>query len=123
MDDGTLGTGFFSRFTVAFDFEGHAMYLKPNARYSEAHLFDASGVAFLKDEGGYQVDFVLPDSPAYRAGIRKGDRLAEVDKVNAQVLTPVQLRDLMSHPGETRMLELLRDGKQLHIALTLEARL
>jgi hypothetical protein len=43
----TLGAGFFSRFTVAFDFKGHAMYLKPNAHYSEDHLFDAGGVAFL----------------------------------------------------------------------------
>ena len=123
VDDGTLGNGFFRRFTVAFDFEGRAMYLKPNERFSERQLFDASGVAFQRDDTGFRVDFVLPDSAGSRAGLRAGDRLLEVDGRAPQSLTPRQLADLMSRPRETRSLRLLRDGKTLEVTLILEERL
>jgi hypothetical protein len=123
IDDGTLGSGFFRRFTVAFDFEGRAMYLQPNSQISARHLFDASGVAFRKDGGGYRVAFVLPGTSGARAGLREGDALIEVDGRTLQNSTPVQLRDLMSHPGETRNLRLMRDGQVLRIALVLEDRL
>jgi PDZ domain-containing protein len=123
IDDGTLGVGFFRRFTVAFDFEGRSMYLEPNEHMAERHWFDASGAAFRPNAGGFQVDVVLPDSVAARAGLREGDRLLEVDGRVSRNFTPIQLRDLLSRPGETRNLLLTRGDQTIRIALILEQRL
>jgi len=123
IDDGTLGAGFFRRFTVAFDFEGRSMYLESNQNMAEPHRFDASGMAFRQNGGGYAVDVVLPDSAADRAGLREGDRLLEVDGPAVDDFAPVQLRDLLSLPGETRNLVVTRGDQRFRIALRLEERL
>jgi hypothetical protein len=121
--DGTLGSGFFRRFTVAFDFDGRTMYLKPNERVSQPHVFDASGVAFIRRDGRHVVHGVIEDSPAAAAGIRVGDVLVSVDDRLAGELTPVQLRNLLSVDGATRRLSLERDGRAIQVVLRLRARI
>jgi hypothetical protein len=123
IDDGLLGSGFLRRFTVAFDFEGRSMYLEPNERFAEPHAFDASGVGFRHVGRGYEVDMVLPDSPAATAGIRAGDRLVAIDGRLPRTLTPVQLRGLLSRSGTVCDLYLDRGGQVLELRLELEARL
>jgi hypothetical protein len=46
MDDGLLGVGFLRRFTAAFHYQAHRLYLRPNRRFREVQGFDASGVSF-----------------------------------------------------------------------------
>ena len=122
-DDGTLGVGFFERFSVTFDFAGRAMYLLPNKRISERQPFDASGIVFRKNATSYEVDFVLPDSPGSRVDVREGDRLLQLDGRPVDRLTLLELRDLMSHPGETRELRLARGNQILNVSLPLRERL
>jgi hypothetical protein len=102
--DGTLGSGFLRRFTVAFDFDGHKLYLAPNERYRQPHSFDASGVGLVQRGGRHVVFDVLPDSAGAVAGVRIGDVLVEIDDRAAGDLTPVQLRALLSTDGSTRRL-------------------
>lgn len=120
FDDGTLGSGFLRRFTVAFDFEGRRMYLEPNARLSAPQAFDASGVGFRQVADGYQVGMVLAESPAALAGMREGDRLVTIDGRLARDLTPVQLRDLLGRPGVTCDLRLDRAGQAVQLLLGLQ---
>jgi S1-C subfamily serine protease len=110
-------------FTVAFDFEGRAMYLQPNRNFGQRQAFDASGAAFRPGADGYRVDVVLPESPAARAGLREGDRLLDVDGRAPQTFTPVQLRDYLSRPGEMCILRVVRNGETLRLTLRLEDRL
>ena len=121
--DGTLGSGFLRRFTVAFDFDGHKMYLTPNARYRQPHMFDASGVGFIRRDGRHVVFDVIPDSAGAEAGVRVGDVLLEIDGRAADDLTPVQLRDRLSSDGSTRRLVFERDGQPVTVVLRLKARI
>ena len=123
LDDGLLGCGFFRRFTATFDYGGHRLFLQPNGRTDAPHLFDASGVSFQQSAGRFVVDNVLPDTAAARSGLRKGDRLLDIDGSRADSLTPVALRTLLSQPGETRLLTIERDGKRMAIAIALTKRL
>ena len=123
IDDGTLGTGFFRRFTVTFDFDGRVMYLQPNQPFPERQSFDASGVGFRRVADGYKVDVVLPDSPASRAGLSEGDELLDVDSRASQTFTTIQLRDYLSRPGETSVLRVRRNGMELRLTLKQEKRL
>jgi hypothetical protein len=123
IDDGLLGLGFWRRFTVGFDFEGHRLYLTPNRDFDRRQTFDASGVGFRRRDGDYRVDIVLPDTPASRPGLREGDMLVTIDGRAARDLTPVQLRELLSRPGAVCDLRLDRGGVPVHVELRLESRL
>jgi predicted aspartyl protease len=79
VDDGLLGVGFLRRFTVWMDFNGRAMYLAPNRNLKAPHLFDASGLSLKRVADGYEVNAVLPGSPAATADIRAGDRLIAIE--------------------------------------------
>lgn len=121
--DGVLGSGFLRRFTAAFDFEGRRMYLKPNERLSESHLFDASGIGLIRRGDRTVIYDVLADSPGSAAGVRKGDGLLEIDGGTASALTPVELRNLLNVDGATRRLVLEREGQRLVIEVRLRSRL
>jgi hypothetical protein len=121
--DGLLGSGFFRRFTVAFDFDGQAMYLRANNRLMQPHVLEGSGVGFIRRNGQYVVFQVLPDAPGAAAGVKTGDVLLEIDGRSASALTPVGLRDLLSEAGETRQLLLERDGRRLTFRVQLRRRI
>jgi S1-C subfamily serine protease len=108
---------------VAFDFEGRRMYLRPNERLSQPHVFDASGVGFIRQAGRHVVYAVISDSVAAVAGVRVGDVLAEIDDRAAASLTPAQLRSLLSADGTTRRLVLEREGQTVTLVLRLKARI
>jgi len=121
--DGVLGSGFLRRFTAAFDLEGRRMYIKPNQRLSEPHLFDASGIGLIRRGDRTVVYDVLANSPGSAAGVRKGDVLLEVDGSTASALTPVELRNLLNMDGATCRLVLDREGQRLVIEVRLRSRL
>jgi PDZ domain len=121
--DGTLGSGFLRRFTVAFDFDGRKMYLTPNERYRQPHVFDASGLGFIRRGVRHVVFDVIPDSAGAEAGVRIGDVLVEIDNRAADDLTPVELRTLLSVDGSTRRLVFEREGQSVTVVLRLRARI
>jgi hypothetical protein len=121
--DGVLGEGFFRRFTVAFDFDGRAMYLKPNERFSQPQVFDASGVGFIRRGGKHVVYDVISDSAGAEAGVRAGDTLLQIDDRAAGELTPLQLRTLLSADGRARRLVLERGGQMITVVLALKKRI
>ncbi len=121
--DGALGSGVFRRFSVAFDFDGRKMYLKPNERFSQPHLFDASGVGFILRGGRHVVYQVISDSVAAEAGVRVGDVLVTLDDRAAGDLTSSQLRTLLSVDGAVRRLALERDGQAVALVLALKKRI
>jgi predicted aspartyl protease len=123
FDDGLLGAGFFRRFTVAFDYLGRRMLVRPNAHVADAHPFDASGAGVRQEAALFVVEKVLPDTAAARAGLRVGDTIVSVDGRPAGSFTHAALRHSLSRPGETRTLGVRRDGALLSIAIVLTKRL
>ena len=99
------------------------MYIKPNQRLSEPHLFDASGIGLIRRGDRTVVYDVLANSPGSAAGVRKGDVLLEVDGSTASALTPVELRNLLNMDGATCRLVLDREGQRLVIEVRLRSRL
>jgi hypothetical protein len=124
--DGTLGEGFFSRFTAGFDFEGRTMYLKPNGRLNDASAFDASGIGFVRRNGRDVVYAVLEDSSGARAGVRVGDTLIEIDDRRLAALDQAEIRDLLSLTGptaRTRRIVFEREGRRITARMSLTPRL
>jgi hypothetical protein len=123
VDDGLLGLGFLRRFAVWIDFEGRAMYLVPNSSVEAPHLFDASGVGFKRVGESYEVNVVLPGTPAASADIRPGDRLIAIDRQPAAELGFAALRKRLSRAGRRCELTLERGQSRLVKNLILATRL
>jgi S1-C subfamily serine protease len=66
---------------------------------------------------------VIPDSAGAAADIHVGDVLLRIDNRDADELTPLQLRLLMSADGVERRLLLERDGRMLTLVLMLTKRI
>jgi hypothetical protein len=71
---------------------------------------------------GLAVEMVVPDSPAATAGLKVDDVLVKLD--DQRLVLPDQLSILLdgAKPGETRKLEVLRDGKAVQLDATLGER-
>jgi serine protease Do len=70
---------------------------------------------------GAVVTQVEPNSPGGKAGLRTGD---VITKLNGQSVTDagqLQMEVGQKHPGDKVQLEVVRDGKSINIAVTLEA--
>jgi hypothetical protein len=123
VDDGLLGLGFLRRFAVWIDFDRRMMHLLPNHEIRSRQLFDASGLGFKRVADGYEVDVILPNSPAESADIRLGDRLIAIDGRRTTELGLAALRERLSRGEKPCELTLERDQKQFVKTLMLATRL
>jgi len=73
----------------------------------------------LKDTNGVLVSDVTPDSPAARAGVKRGDVIRKVD--NEEVHNPNALRNkiALTEPGTEVTVTVLRDGKEQQLKVKL----
>jgi carboxyl-terminal processing protease len=77
------------------------------------------GIELDMNPSGFQVEKVLPGSPALRDGVESGDTLLEIDGDPLEGLDPHVATQKLSGPrGETAVLTILRDGwtqpRQVH---------
>jgi len=68
------------------------------------------------------IDLVFTDSPAARAGLRRGDGLVSVDGLDATKLLAIQERLIAAAPGAAWPLVIARGGERLSLTVTLAPR-
>ena len=73
----------------------------------------------LKDEIGALVGDVVENSPAEKAGLKRGDVITEYD--GKKIEEPYVLRNMIANtlPGEVHQMKLLRDNKTLAVQVTI----
>jgi predicted aspartyl protease len=88
--EGIIGNRLLKRFNVVIDYLDKAVYLKPEGRWKQRFRFDRSGMALLaggRELRTFNVASIIPDSPAGRAGLKIGDRIAAVNGKSSSFLT------------------------------------
>jgi len=118
---GNIGGGVLRRFTVTLDYEGKRIFLEPNARFDERDPYDRSGLATWRDGDARRALHVEEGTPAWRAGIREGDRIVAVNGRAARRWRDDDLaRALRAKPGTRVSVKLERDGKTRTVRFRLE---
>ena len=123
-DAGTIGAAILRQFTLTLDYPRNRILLEPNGAYGEPTGEDLSGlwlVAQGEDFSIAKARFVIPDSPAARAGVLVDDLILAVDDVPVSELRLSGVFDLLrTGAGSTRVLRIDRDGEILEIPVRLE---
>ena len=116
---GILGAKVISRFNLILDYSTSLLYLKPNGSFSKAFEFPVSGITLEQVDGRIAVSRVQQNCPAYRKGVRAGDRLVSIDSIPSVDLEACRL--LLREEGKMRQLVLVdQEGNRKEITIQLE---
>ncbi|WP_426701896.1 aspartyl protease family protein [Rhodanobacter sp. Col0626] len=118
---GNIGQDVLSRFNVHFDYRRQSMTLLPRHRLSPRR-FAAAGLRAAKVDAShgdrFKVSWVVPDGPAAKAGLRKGDEITAVNGKHVQTMGSDDFRQAANGQAEGASLMLtLADGRHLHVVL------
>ncbi len=114
--NGLIGNLLLERFYIVIDYMNQEMYLKPSANIQKKFKYNLSGMelmAFGPNLNNYIVFEVLPNSPAFEAGIQKGDILKKLGPFKAKRYTLPTLDNILSK----------KEGKKINVILLREAEL
>lgn len=116
--NGILGNELLSRFRVTIDYINEVLYLEPNRKFKQKFVYDRSGVVLVA--GGthrlnaFIVTYVIPNSPAAEAGIKKGDRIKSINRLPASFYSLSDIyRKFKKRPGKKIRFAVIRNGEKL----------
>lgn len=112
---GTVGSEILSRFRVIFDYHEKVMYLKKGSGFSESFKFNSAGLNVLavgEELNSYFVTDIIKDSPAVKAGLKKGDEIIAINGKPAFFYTLTDVNAIFRGPrGRILVLIVRRDGE------------
>ena len=73
----------------------------------------------VQKAAGAVVSDVTPDSPGSKAGLKTGDVIVDLDGKPVSDMGQLQMETSLKQPGETIQLEVMRDGKEMNVPVTL----
>ncbi len=124
---GNLGSDILRRFTVIFDYQNSAMYLKRNIYFNQSFEHDMSGMEIYVDDRYFNRVFISrvePASPAEKAGILADDEILSINFSPITKYTFDSIINLLkSENGRTILVEFVRNGKVYIKLLSLKRRL
>ena len=109
-----LGLKFWSRYCVTFDVPRKTLYLRPGKHHQVPDRLDASGLHLLLIHGEPVVQIVDEGSPGWRAGMKSGDVLVNIDGTRAIDLKLFQIRQLLLEDGLPRVKIVYRRDEREH---------
>ncbi|MFC1800036.1 PDZ domain-containing protein [Candidatus Eisenbacteria bacterium] len=120
---GILGNSLFRNFVLYVDYANERVIVEEGERFNQPWPEDHSGlsIGWTVAWDAMEVLYISPDTPADRAGFKKGDILLSVDGKSVDQLDGViGVRELLKQePGTVLEVGIERDGKEKKMSLTL----
>lgn len=124
---GNLGSDILKKFTIIFDYQDGAMYLKRNINFNESFEHDMSGIEIFVDNREFNRVFVSrvePASPAEKVGILADDEILSINFKKIRDYSIDEITNLLkAENGRTILIEFYRNDRAYIKLLTLKRRL
>ena len=123
QDIGLLGNNILRHFVIYLDYDRQQVIFEKGDDFAKVFPRGKTGLGVLvNDDGGFEVIFVSPGTPAEAAGFRVGDIMTAINGIAVEHLAGLlAVRDLFeADAGTTYVVDITRDGRPLSIDLTLE---
>lgn len=112
---GSIGAEVFKRFFVIIDYKNKFLYIKPNSYYKKPFFVNTSGIEVKSPIPAipfYQVFYVYPNSPAYKAGILPNDIILTINGEDVKNLSLNDVYQILNPKvGKKISIKVLREGK------------
>lgn len=122
--NGTFGGGMMSRFHIVFDYVHSKLYVKKGQGFRRAFEFNLSGLivvtrgVYLRE---YEIDNVREGSAAEEAGLKAGDEIISINRVNVSKLDLNQVIGMLNTKANKKLTVLiLRDNQHMTIQFRLK---
>jgi hypothetical protein len=115
---GDLGLPVLTRFRLIIDYPHDRLYAIPYADAARAPLAkDRLGLTLEKDESGFAVQFVAPNSPAQAAGFKAGEKIAKISGKPGAAFSQTQAADLRYGASGTSIVFTMQGGNVRRVRL------
>ncbi len=125
--NGSIGSDVLRRFDVIIDYPNKKLTLTPNHIFDKPFEMNMSGMEIESTIPGlpyYQITFIRKNSPADRAGLRRGDEVVSINDKSAFNLDINTIYDIFeSRPGRKIKMTVRRNGERFRTIFYLEDRL
>jgi predicted metalloprotease with PDZ domain len=92
---GDVGLPVLTHFRLILDYPHERLYAVPYADAARAAFAkDRLGLALAKEDAGFAVEFVAPNSPAQTAGFKVGDKVTLINGKSVQAWPETSFADL-----------------------------
>ena len=120
---GAIGSELLKKFTIYFNYQDQSILLRKNGFFNKPTRYNMSGISLyapIHDLRYYEISHIREHSPAYKAGLRAGDEVLEVNQQKVHIYTIGELLEYI-HSRENNTIEFLikREGKVKKIQMKL----
>ncbi len=121
--NGIIGNKILNRFTVIIDYVRETIYLKGRKKFNRKFKYDRSGITVITSGENlniYTVTKVLPDSPAFEAGVKAGDEIRAINGLPSLFMSLSSINKKMRKKSGRKINMLLRrDGQKVKVKFSL----
>lgn len=122
--NGNLGADILRRFTITFDYQDNAIFLKKNIGFYDPFEHDMAGLEIYAQGENFFISRVEPNSPAANADLKNGDQLMAVNFKPISAYTLDQLIVLFKKSdGNNCLIQINRNGETLVKLVRLKKRI
>ena len=122
--NGIIGNRLLQRFIIILDYTNEKLYLQNDHRFKNKYIYDRSGLILVASGPSlnkYMVFDVVPNSPAARVGIRRGDELRSINGLPASFFSLEEVTfKFQGKIGKSMRVGIVRNNVRLNKVFKLE---
>lgn len=112
---GLIGNDILRRFNVILNYERREIHITPNSHYRDPFDYSYTGLGIYWIDGQIEVQDVMKDSPAEKAGFKQGDIIFAVNNDFSRNMQAY--KNLFQNPGERVKVIVKRENTLLQLTL------